>query len=123
MDLKSSIKAMSAEQRRELAISIRRDPELYHAVNGMGGLSERADYGLLQGTITKKTVPVYRVEVIAKAGSGAEFKALTNQYGFYKLNLAEGNYTLSVTVDGETKTSEAIIAKGKTSIFSVEFDK
>lgn len=123
MDLKNSIKALSTEQRRELGISVRRDPELYHAVNGMGGLSERADRGLLQGDITKKTVPLNRVEVKAKTGSGDEFKSVTNQYGFYQLNLAEGNYKVTVTVDGETKTSEAIIAKGKTSIFSAEFDK
>lgn len=122
MDI-SQIKAMSKENRLALAAQMRRDPELHNAVNGIGGLSEKAANGLLQGTITDKGSAVPGIEVSAKHTDGTVNKAKTNQHGYFTINLKEGTHTVSVTLSGVAASAESVIVKGKTSTFDHDFGK
>ncbi len=117
------IKALSKEDRIKLAAMIRRDPELRNAVNGIGGLSESSPYGLLQGTISNKGLAVSGIDVIAKHTDGTEYKAKTNQYGYFTLLLKDGTYTTRSTLDGVEASSETVIVKGKTLTFDHDFGK
>lgn len=119
----NQIKALSKEERIKLAAQIRRDPELRNAVNGIGGLSENAAKGLLQGTISDKGSAVSRIEVSAKHTDGTVNKAKTNQYGYFTINLKEGTHTASVTLAGVAASAETVIVKGKTLTFDHDFGK
>lgn len=122
MELKDSIKALSKEARADLARSIRKDPDLYNAVSGVGGISESLNKGILSGKITKVTIPLKNLEVQAVNGSGTKFPALTDDNGNYQMELVTGDYTVSVTFEGVTKTQNVKIEKGQTSTFNQDFE-
>jgi hypothetical protein len=122
MDLVSSIKALSKEKRVDLGRSIRKDPDLYNAMNGMGGVSESANKGLFKGTITKVSVPLQDLDVQAIDGSGTTFTAKTNNVGYYQIELVDGNYTAKVTFEGVSKSQAIKIVKGETTIFNHDFE-
>lgn len=95
------LKALSKESRIVVAGHIRRDNDLWNAVNGLGGLSEFAAFGRLQGTVQKDTEPFRNALVIAKLiEGGQELKAATDQNGYYVLDLAKGLYSVRVEMDG-----------------------
>jgi hypothetical protein len=122
MDLKSAIKALSKEARADLARSIRQNPDLYNAVCGVGGISESLNKGKLSGKITKVSIPLKNLEVQAVNGSGTKFTALTDDNGFYQMELVAGDYTVSVTFEGVTKTQNVKIEKGQTTTFNQDFE-
>ena len=115
------VKALSKEKRQWLASEIRKDSELWSAVNGMGGLSENSEKSRLQGTVTNNSVAVVGVKVsIVKTDTNKEFTAITNQKGYYSIDLEPANYTVKLasvnsskkgggeteveTISGETST-------------------
>jgi hypothetical protein len=122
MDLKSAIKALSKEARADLARSIRQNPDLYNAVCGVGGISEVLNKGKLSGKITKVSIPLKNLEVQAVNGSGTKFTAITDDNGFYQMELVAGDYTVSVTFEGVTKTQNVKIEKGQTTTFNQDFE-
>ncbi len=113
IDLKV-VKALSKEKRMALATDIRRDTELFNALNGMGGLSENASNGLLQGTITVKGSPQARLRVTAIGKTGQETTTLTNVQGYYKMNLSADTYAIKVAGTVLDKVSVTIV-NGQTS--------
>ena len=122
MDLKDSIKSLSKEARADLARSIRRDPDLYNAVSGVGGISESSNKGMIQGTITDKTFPIKDLNVEAINLSGTVFTAKTNESGFYSMELTAGDYTIKVTYGGTSQSINVKIIKGETATFSHNFE-
>lgn len=119
----SAIKALTREKRQYFAAEIRKDPELYNAVNGIGGLSETAQHGELQGTITEKGVKIPNVQVIAINKERVEVKAVSNQYGYYKMNLNEGPYTVTILKDGIKAGMEVEIFNGRVAIINYDLEK
>ncbi|PLX06019.1 MAG: hypothetical protein C0596_16125 [Marinilabiliales bacterium] len=117
----SQIKVMSKEQRMELAKYIRTDPELQNVISGIGGLCESASHGRLIGTITENGKPLSRVEIAYSVGGKTDVKVHTNQFGYYQIDLSEGNYTVTILY-GETPVSQEVeILNGKTSVFDQDF--
>lgn len=104
MELKinlSEVRALSKEQRQGLARVVRQQPELFNAINGMGGLSETANFGQLQGTLSKENGPIAGAEV--KAVGKTETKTTkSDQYGFYKLALNQDVYVVTFKFGEET---------------------
>ncbi|MFH2143040.1 MAG: hypothetical protein ABIJ97_11490 [Bacteroidota bacterium] len=96
----SEIRALSKEQRQEFALVIRQQPELFNAVNGVGGLPENANYGLLQGITSDQTGPVANAVVEAIGDLGTK-TAKSNQYGFYQLGMVEGIYRVTFKLGEE----------------------
>jgi len=109
------LKCLSKEERAALSRQFISDPDLYNAVNGVGGLSESANHGLLQGSTYAGEDILPRVQVIINTGGKTQATAWTNQYGYYSVNLAAGTYSVVFsTTQGQSDPKEVIIANGKT---------
>ena len=117
----TSLKSFSKETRIKLAAEFRKDPDLFNVVNGVGGLSEKSRIGLVNGTLTKDSVPLKGVEVEITEKNKTSQKAKTNQYGYYKIDLAEGTYTINVLFGSEKITDEVQISNGKITVFDHDF--
>ena len=120
----SAIKALSNEQRINLSNAIRKDPELWNAVNGIGGLSEESEKGLIQGNTTFRKEVLSNVDVTLKNKQGVEQKVKTNQYGFFKLEVVPDLYSVTFSkgpVSSEPKEVE--IQAGMTFSLNYDFDK
>ena len=103
IDLKA-IKALSKEQRQNLALSIRRDSELWNAVNGFGGLSEFSEKSRLQGTVIENgVISVGRKVSIINDDTSKEIIAVTNQQGYYSAELEPADYIVSLKSEGTNK--------------------
>ena len=112
----SAIKALSKEERQLLAQTIRRDSVLWNAVNGMGGLSENSEKGLLQGTITNNREAIVGATVTITPKMGDEIITQSNQDGYYSIELAPDSYTVKIS-KGST-VSDAISVETKNGITS-----
>ena len=100
----SKIKALSKEQRQNLAITIRRDSELWNAVNGFGGLSEFSPKSRLQGTVIEnENVSIGRKVSVINDDTSKELIAVTNQQGYYSIELEPAYYTVSLKSKGTGK--------------------
>ena len=120
----SAIKALSNEQRINLSNAIRKDPELWNAVNGIGGLSEDSEKGLVQGNTTFKKDALSNVDVTIRNKQGAELKVKTNQYGFFKMELTPDYYEVTFrkeNVQSEPKGVE--LQSGITLCMNYDFEK
>ena len=119
------VKALSKEKRQWLASEIRKDSELWNAVNGMGGLSKSSAKSRLQGTASSKNIAVVGAKVsIENTDTNKVFTATTNQKGYYSIDLEPANYNVRLASvnkskigDGETKVKTI---KGETS--TLNFD-
>ena len=110
------LKALSKEARQDLVLSIRKDPELWNTVNGIGGLSENSSFGRLQGTIYDDHKIVTGAEV-AITDENDNIKTIkTNQYGYYSIDLVPGNYL--VVIKNKEDQSDEISVKIKIGITS-----
>ena len=117
----SAVKALSKEQRMNLASNIRKDPELWSVVNGIGGLSEKSANGLIIGNTTLKGEVLSSAKVILLDRKGAEKTILTNQYGFYKIELAPDVYSVTFAKgNGQSLPVDADLKSGLT--LSVNYD-
>jgi len=126
VDLKA-IKALSKEQRQQFALNIHRDSELWNAVNGFGGLSEFSNKSRLQGTVIEdgKASVGTRVNIIDDDTS-KEFVAITNQQGYYSIELEPAEYVVSLESSGTNSkaTREEVsveTVQGETS--TLDFDE
>lgn len=111
----SSIKALSKEQRISMAALVRKDPELWNAINGLGGLSEKSENGIVLGGTTANGEVLANVAVSLKSSTGEEKTTLTNQYGFFKLEVVPDTQLITFkngSVLSEAKTIE--LQKGVT---------
>ena len=126
IDIKA-IKALSKEQRQQLALTIRRDSELWNAVNGLGGLSEFSTKSRLQGTVIEdgKASVGTRVKIVNDETS-KEYAAVTNQQGYYSIELEPAEYVVSLESSGTSSKalSEEVsveTVQGETS--TLDFDE
>ena len=110
------IKAQSKEKRQELALNIRKDQELWNAVNGMGGLSESSDKSRLQGTITnnRETIGGAKIAISIKGKSITE--TTSNQLGYFSVELKADDYT--TVISNGNDVSDEISVKTKSGITS-----
>ncbi len=120
----NAIKDLSKEQRMNLAALIRKDPELWNAINGIGGLSENSDKGLVQGNTTFRKKGLSNVDVTVKNKKGEVKTAKTNQYGFFKMELVPEVYFIVYTKGPVSSDSiEVDIQPGMTFSFNYDFEK
>jgi hypothetical protein len=111
----SAIKALSKEQRMNLSAIIRKDPELWNAVNGIGGLSEHSEKGLIQGNTTFEKEALPNVDVTIRNKQGDVKTAKTNQYGFFKVELLPNLYVVTFTKGNiQSEPKEVEIQSGMT---------
>jgi len=115
IDLKA-IKALSKEKRQALAFDIRKDQELWNAVNGMGGLSEQSENSLLQGTITNNNELVVGAKIAISIKGSKKEEATSNQMGYFSIELKAEDYEVVVS-DGK-EVSDAISVKTKKGVTS-----
>ena len=122
-----AIKALSKEQRQQLALTIRRDSELWNAVNGLGGLSEFSGKSRLQGTVIEEGKASVGTRVnIVNDDTSKEFVAVTNQQGYYSIELEPAEYVVSLESSGtssKTVSEEVSVetVQGETS--TLDFDE
>jgi len=110
------LKSFTKEQRQQMVRALNRDPEMYNAVNGIGGLSESANHGLLQGTTYAGEDILTGVQVIINTGGKTHATVRTNQYGYYSVNLAAATYSVVFShTEGQSDPAEVIIKNGTTS--------
>ena len=120
----NAVKALSKEQRLNLAASVRKDPELWNAVNGIGGLSEGSEKGLIQGNTTSLREVLSNVDVTLKNKQGVEQRAKTNQYGFFKVEVIPDLYSVTFSKDSVTsEPKEVEIQAGMTFSINYDFEK
>ena len=118
------LKALSKEARQGLVLSIRKDPELWNMVNGLGGLSENSLFGRLQGTIYDDHKIVIGAEVSITDESKNLKTIKTNQYGYYSIDLVPGNYDVVISYDNEQSEEISVkIEKGVTSTLNHDFNE
>ncbi len=118
-----ALKALSKEKRQVLSANIRKDPELWNVVNGIGGLSENSGKARFQGTITKdgETLPQANIQ-IAKAGVITQ-ELMSNQLGYFKIDLASGEYNLKIIFQGQSEDYNIKAMKGETSTINHNFEE
>jgi len=119
-----AIKALSKEQREWLASEIRKDSELWNAINGMGGLSESSAKSRLQGTAVNNNIAVVGAKVsIVDDNTSKEFIATTNQKGYYSIDLEPASYNVRLASVSKSKRggeTEVETIQGETS--TLNFD-
>ena len=118
----SAIRALSKERRQLLVHDIRKDSELWNAVNGMGGLSENSEKSLLQGTITNNREIVPEASITITPKSGEKIITKSNQRGYYSVELNPDSYTV-ILKSGEYASDEISVEtkKGVTSTLDYDF--
>ena len=120
----SAVKALSKEERMNLASLIRKDPELWNAINGIGGLSEKSDKGVIQGNTTFRKEVLSNVDVTLKSKNGKETKSRTNQYGFFKVELVPDLYLITFTKGNvQSEPKELELQEGMTFCINYDFEK
>jgi len=120
----SGIKALSQEARQSLALLIRKDPELWNTINGLGGLSENSFKGRLQGTIDKNRKVITAAEVKITDENENITTVKTNQYGYYSIDLVPGDYEVVISYDDDESEEISVkIEKGVTSTLNYDFDE
>lgn len=119
----SVLKSLSKEQRTSFASRIRKNPELWNVFNGIGGLSENSENGLIHGNTTFKGAVLPVVDVTLKNSNNVEKKTKTNQYGFFKMELVPGLYLITFS-KGNTQSvpKEINIVKGITIYEDYDFE-
>jgi len=118
------LKSFTKEQRQQMVRAFNRDPEMYNAVNGIGGLSESANHGLLQGTTYAGEDIFPGVQVIINTGGKTHATVRTNQYGYYSVNLAAATYSVVFShTEGQSDPAEVIITNGKTSTLDYDSEE
>ena len=120
IDLKV-IKALSKEKRQALAFDIRKDQELWNAVNGMGGLSESSEKSLLQGTISNNKEAIVGAKIKIGIKGSVQEEAITNQLGYFKIELKADNYTIKI-YDGQQSSDEVSVETQKGVTSTLDFD-
>ena len=120
----SGIKALSKEARQSLALSIRKDPELWDTMNGFGGLSEKSLKGRLQGTVVESRKEITAAEVKITDENENITTVKTNQYGYYSIDLVPGDYDVVISYNDEQSEEISVqIEKGVTSTLNYDFDE
>ena len=123
MDL-NGIKAFSKEERQDLALSIKRDPELWNTINGLGGLSEESSKGRLQGTVVDGEDILIGAEVKITDNNDVITTVKTNQYGYYSIDLDSGNFVAEISYDNEQSDEISVqIKSGIVSTLNHDFDE
>jgi len=120
IDLKV-IKALSKEKRQALAFDIRKDQELWNAVNGMGGLSESSEKSLLQGTISNNKEAIVGAKIKIGIKGSVQEEAITNQLGYFKIELKADNYIIKI-YDGQQSSDEVSVETQKGVTSTLDFD-
>ena len=115
MDLKA-VKALSKEQRIWLASEIRKDQELWNAVNGMGGLSEFSDKSRLQGTITNNKKAIAGAKIAINIKDNKVVETTSNQLGYFSVELKADDYT--VVISNGNDVSEEISVETQSGVTS-----
>jgi len=115
IDLKV-IKALSKEKRQELASEIRKDNELWNAVNGMGGLSENSEKSKLQGTITNNNEIIGGAKIAISIKGKGITETTSNQLGYFSVELKADDYTAVISKGNDV--SEEISVKTKSGVTS-----
>jgi len=110
----NALKGLSKQKRAMMSKYLLKDPELYNAINGVGGLDETAAYGMVSGTCYTGTEVLKGVDVTVSKSGKAVKTTKTNQYGFYRLELDPDTYMVKFNVDGiESDETEVVIVAGK----------
>ncbi|HBS88095.1 MAG: hypothetical protein A2W91_05530 [Bacteroidetes bacterium GWF2_38_335] len=113
----NEIKGTSKEERQAIAEAVRQDPEIWNAVNGIGGLSEKSQSGMMVGTVTDGRDPIKDATVDASGKLGMKKSTKTNQYGFYRFELDQDLYSVTFTINGQVSDPKEIDVKmGQTTI-------
>ena len=120
----SGLKALSKEARQSLALSIRKDPELWNVMNGFGGLSEKSLKGRLQGTVVDGREVITSAEIKITDENEDITTVKTNQYGYYSIDLVPGDYEIVISYDDEQSEEISVkIEKGVTSTLNYDFNE
>ena len=118
------LKSLSKEQRIVFSAEIRKDPELWNPVHGLGGHSETSKNGLIQGTIFDKKVQLQGAEIAIIDEEGTKLAHTTsNQYGHFSIELSEADYTLKISHKDRIQEATIKIRKGVTTSYNYDFDK
>ena len=111
-----AIKALSKERRQLFASEIRKDNELWNAVNGMGGLSENSDKSRLQGTITNNREIIGGAKIAISIKGKSITETTSNQLGYFSVELKADDYT--AVISNGNDVSDEISVKTKSGITS-----
>ena len=120
IDLKA-VKALSKQQRSKIAYEIRKDADLWDAVNGLGGLSELSDNARIQGTITNNSNALEQANVKILEDNKLKVELKTNKQGYFKTDIVPGNYDVKISFDGDTEDISVKAIKGVTSTVNHNF--
>ncbi len=116
------LKSLSKEQRIFFAAEIRKDPELWNPVHGIGGHSESSKNGIIQGTVTDDRVQLLGVKILLVDEKGEKIAyGDTNQYGHYSYELKPGTYTLKINYEEKAFETEITLKKGETASYNYDF--
>ena len=118
------LKELSKENRQGLNLAVRRDPELWNVLNGVGGLSEASLQGRLQGTISDDKLILTGAEIVITDANEVDIELKTNQYGYYSIDLVPGNYDVVISYDNEQSEEISVkIEKGVTSTLNHDLNE
>ena len=117
----SFVKAFSKEQRIKIAKEIRTDSDLRNAINGVGGLSEICENARLQGTITKNRLALPRLKVKIWINKILVHSLITNEQGYFKIDVVPGNYLVVVSYENKTENIFVKALRGITSTINHDF--
>jgi hypothetical protein len=119
-----AIISLSKEQRQSMSAMLRKDPLLWNALNGQGGLSESSSNGLIIGIIHSDSGPVVGAEVAIENGEKNKITLITNQYGHYEAELVPDDYDITVSIDGVSSDPKTItLEAGATEFYAYNPDE
>jgi len=118
-----AIISLSKEQRQGMSALLRKDPLLWNALNGQGGLSESSQNGLIIGIIHSDFAPISGAEVAIENGEKSKITLITNQYGHCQAELVPDDYDITVTIDGVSSDPKTItLEAGATELYGYNPD-
>jgi len=113
------VKSLSKEQRQAMSGIYRKDPSLWSALNGMGGLSESSPNGLIIGNVFDNSGAIQGAEVSIEDINGDIITRITNQYGHYEAELSPGDYNVTITIDEVSSDPKTItLLAGATELYT-----
>ncbi len=120
-EVTNRIKSLDKEGRTALAKSVRTDPKVWNAVNGIGDISENLDDGILNG-IVKGANKLLSGAEIRISDSEDNWTATSNEEGNYELHLPPGTYRMSISRANyyETVIDNVHVISGVESTVNVE---
>lgn len=116
------LRTFSKEKREQFAKFIRKDPELWNIVHGIGGHSKYSEDCLVVGLVFLEDNYLPNVKIkLMNESRATENITYSNQLGFFNQKIPSGEYLIVFEYNGINHTNTFSIEPGETQIQYFDF--